>query len=324
MKFFISVVLFLFCSVRGQLEGGTYATQGQFPYMVQVGVLSNGRPQVVCGGVIIRLNWVLTAGHCVITLGGLRQHVYIVAGDIKRRGNHQDRRLVHANRVFPHRQLLVNEDGFWDAARNINGKYDIALVYFNQEIPVNPSINVFPASVTEEGNCNFIRPRDHGTKCRVMGWGNTISEMGDLEGGSVPSQILKYGRVKTIDEESEQFSPNHHIVVGDGRNRKRGNRRLPLKGDSGGPLVCRNERKEERLCGIGVKGQTRVYEVFMRLETFGEWMRTTIREAEEDDDEDDEDDEEDDDEEEEEARWQNIKIFLGGLIGLSGVAWYLF
>ena len=71
--------------MESRVYGAEAASDGQIPYVVRILVtLENSKRHAFCGGSLIRLNWVLTAGHCLgKVVNGVEQYwdwIFILAG----------------------------------------------------------------------------------------------------------------------------------------------------------------------------------------------------------------------------------------------------
>jgi hypothetical protein len=50
---------------RGKIVGGVPVARGAYPFQVALFTTANGRNGMMCGGSLINMQWVLTAGHCI-------------------------------------------------------------------------------------------------------------------------------------------------------------------------------------------------------------------------------------------------------------------
>jgi len=66
-----------------RIVGGSYADEGQFPFMAVVHRLIDGKRVAQCGGTIISERWVLTAGHCIAKYP---QRFFVIFGIVDKTG----------------------------------------------------------------------------------------------------------------------------------------------------------------------------------------------------------------------------------------------
>jgi trypsin len=114
----LTVSLTAAADMRPTIVGGTEAAPGEFPFIVSLHE-SGGH---VCGGSLIKKNWVLTAGHCV---SGIRINtVYIGLHDQKSKGNAE---AITPKKIIRHPQYNT---GTTD--------YDYALIELSKDSTFTP------------------------------------------------------------------------------------------------------------------------------------------------------------------------------------------
>lgn len=133
-------------SAASRIVGGQDAAVGEFPYHVS---LHDIRSQShVCGGSIIRPNWILTAAHCIH--GTDPADIRVLVGTKRLDGG----RSYNVSAWFLH-----DEDyNFFHSLAN-----DIALIRLSESLRF--TTNVQPIAL---GNCEYIAP---GRPVIVSGWG---------------------------------------------------------------------------------------------------------------------------------------------------------
>jgi len=271
MKPFVLLLFLMFCHVRGQVQGGNDAEQGDFPYAVRVkSKYSNCEGQEKgcgCTGTIIHPNWVVTAAHCTETNRGIK----IIAGDIWRKPSKDKEQSKHrkeytATKMIQHPVWIKSSKKKEDFLQPI----DIALLYFKDGITFNPwtqPITYLPA----------ITPKTK-DECKIMGWGKTsitIHKDGTEEQGDSANR-LKYAKIKVHAvsgaqkfKDSKSNSWYSKLIV---IKFETGGVRT-LKGDSGGPLVCQDSKNEDVLCGVLSGSDTKSgVSLYSNFETHLKWI----------------------------------------------------
>lgn len=66
-----------------RIAGGSYANEGQFPFMAVVHRLIDGKRVSQCGGTIVSKRWVLTAAHCIAKYP---QRFFVIFGIVDKTG----------------------------------------------------------------------------------------------------------------------------------------------------------------------------------------------------------------------------------------------
>jgi len=183
-----------------RIVGGSAATKGQFPYIVQI----TRSGSQYCGGSIVNANWILTAAHCsVATIAGYT----VVAGQHftnVNEGTEQSRSVSSITRHPNYNSnTLANDLAVWRVSASfVFGTYVSAATLASSD----PSGDV-----------------------TVAGWGTTSS------GGSISNTLLHVSVPMVSDASCKSSYGSSEILSGmicagtGGRD--------SCQGDSGGPLV---------------------------------------------------------------------------------------
>ncbi|XP_025992894.1 chymotrypsin-like protease CTRL-1 [Solenopsis invicta] len=205
-----------------RIAGGSYANEGQFPFMAVVHRLIDGRRVAQCGGTIISERWVLTAGHCIAKYP---RRFFVIFGIVDKIGIGYDinrgpgvsmmttRAHVHPNYFF--------------------SKNDIGLLHMPEDIPFSEKIQPINLAGPKEGKVMAD------TMAYVVGWGRDGF-------GPTGTKRLKYALMPLI---SKRECVSYWRV--DYRNicTEPGLGKNACQGDSGGPLFI---MKDDRPMQIGI------------------------------------------------------------------------
>ncbi|NXR82862.1 HABP2 protein, partial [Pycnonotus jocosus] len=145
--------------VRGSLKkvyGGSKATPGKHPWMAFLQIQTPDGNQHLCGGVLIKSCWVLTAAHC---LENPESKIRVALGkqDLKKKEDHEQ--------IFDGVQIFLH--GKYEEKGGVPYN-DIALLQLQ---PVDGSCAVETKYVKIACLPDFFLPV--GTSCFISGWGET-------------------------------------------------------------------------------------------------------------------------------------------------------
>ncbi|XP_067841977.1 granzyme K-like [Heptranchias perlo] len=250
---FVSLIAFSLTPAYHGLEiiGGRDVKPHSKPYMASIQVFNNATKsyQHICGGALIRPNWVLTAAHCEFDLNVKPVHVVLGIDSLKKKSN----KALNVKQKIPH--ICFDED---------SKDNDIMLLQLDSEAKLDKFVNVLPLPKN-------TKDMKTGTVCTVAGWGKTKVKSNEL------SDNLKEVNVTIIDRKkcnSRKYYNNKPVITNNmlcAGDRKGG--KDSCKGDSGGPLICNNVLSgivsHGTLCGLAKKPG-----IYTRLtEKYVQWIQ---------------------------------------------------
>lgn len=244
---YLIILLQLFATTGASysgIVGGREAEKHSRPYMVSL----QHRNAHCCGGILIRKDFVLTSGHCLM-------HYPLVA-------------ILGAHNLFITKaQQRINVSKYYRHPLHLKfnqTRYDIMLLKLKTKAKIDEMVDVIGLPKKNE-------QIPEKTKCSVAGWGMTKSNTASvnvlMEANVTAGSYDPCKRVWT----RKYFDPKQMLCTPTGKGKGF------CQGDSGGPLVCNT--RAQGIVAYNYQGDcegTAFPQVYMKISFFLPWIKEVL------------------------------------------------
>ncbi|XP_043832894.1 serine protease 57-like [Dromiciops gliroides] len=228
---------------QGQIVGGQEAKPHSYPFAVSI----QYQGEHICGGSLIRPQWVLTAAHCEVSKDPAAFRVVLGAHSLMI--SEPTQQVFGILRAVPY--------PLYDSKADTN---DLQLLKLNGSALLTRSVR--PARLPRWKRS--VRP---GTRCWVCGWGE-IPGRDDPPKGLMETAVVVVARQAC--NTSWRGSINQDMVCTSGSHT--GQFQGVCGGDSGGPLMCQGRLQGVVSFSSRICGDLRYPDVYVRVSTFTAWI----------------------------------------------------
>lgn len=234
-----------------RVVNGQDASPHSWPWQISLRV----RGGHICGGSLIRDDWIVTAAHCVYRNPNPSGYTVVVGGH-RRTGSTSVQQTLKVKTLHKHSGFTMQ-----------NLKHDVAVLQLERPVKLSDKVNTI---------CLPDKDADLNSKCYITGWGR-------ISGGGPAADILQQAKLPLVShtdcrKKYGSVDRNAHLCAGEGRAAASGG----CNGDSGGPLACEMGGKWY-LHGAVSFGRrncpTTHFTVFARITSYKSWILNKIGEG---------------------------------------------
>ncbi|NXN37645.1 GRAA protein, partial [Rhinoptilus africanus] len=245
-----AVILLVIC--RGfcvDIIGGAEVAPHSRPFMA---LIQGAKDNLICGGALIKANWVLTAAHCKV------EGAKVILGAHSRKAREREKQVFKIAKQIPYKHYCP-----------FSKENDIMLLQLQKRAKITKAVAVIDLPTSD------YDPKPE-TICRVAGWGQLQNQP------KKPSDTLMEVNVTVISRQicnDKKHYENNPVITGNMicAGAKNGGKDS-CNGDSGGPLICNNVMTGITAFGKPQKcGTVDSPGVYTRLtKQYLQWIRKTI------------------------------------------------
>ncbi|XP_014820369.1 PREDICTED: granzyme A [Calidris pugnax] len=244
-----AVILLVIC--RGfcvDIIGGAEVPPHSRPYMA---LIQRKDESLICGGALIKKNWVLTAAHCKVEGGR------VILGAHSRKTKEREKQVFRIAKQIRHPCY------YSDSHEN-----DIMLLQLQRRAKLGKAVKVIDLPTSFDD----LKAE---TICSVAGWGQTDSIVKKISDTLMEVNVTVLSREICNDNKHYKNKPviTENMICAGAKNGGKDS----CRGDSGGPLICNNVMRGITAFGKKECGAPDGPGVYTRLtKHYVQWIRKTI------------------------------------------------